>query len=290
MKGVILAGGSGTRLRPLTSVVGKQLLPVFDKPMIYYPLSTLIHSGVNQILIISTEDETPKFKRLLGDGSRFGISLSYEIQSKPEGLAKGVELSKNFVGQDNFWFVLGDNLFHGPDFGVSLKNLSNNFSGSLIFGYRVHDPRAYGVIRFEESTNKISGLFEKPENLISNWAIPGLYLFDHSAFERCKNLQPSMRGEFEIMDLLSSYLDTGQLEAKRISRGNAWFDLGTPESLLTGATFVHAIQSRQGLLVGSPEEAALNSGFIKLEKLQEKLSEGPKNYYYETLLNILSQT
>lgn len=271
MKGIILAGGNGTRLRPSTLVVGKQLLPVFDKPMIYYPLSTLIHAGVREILIISTPREVINFKKLLSDGDELGISIYYVAQNRPDGIPQGISLAKDFLNGENFWFILGDNLFHGPQFGKQLKNF-NQFQGVQIFGYRVKDPSAYGIAYFEHNSDKILKIVEKPVDGLSNWAIPGLYYFDHSAHLKFDSLVPSPRGELEIVDLLNMYLREDKLKLQKISRGNAWFDLGTPENLLAASTFVESIQTRQGLLVGSPEEAAFNAGLISREELQAAAS------------------
>ncbi len=280
MRGIILAGGSGTRLNPLTKVIGKQLLPVYDKPMIYYPLSTLILAGVTEVLVISTPVETDRFSQLLGDGSQFGITISYKIQSEPKGLAQGILLGEEFIGNEGFWFILGDNLFHGPEFGTRLSENSKEKHLSHIFAYRVSDPSQYGVIRFSDVDKKPIEIIEKPEKLISHWAIPGLYFFDHTAVERAKNVEPSIRGELEIIDVLKSYLFEDRLEVKKISRGNAWFDLGTPENLLTGSHFVHLIQTRQGMLVGSPEEASFRMGHLSIDEILTK-HDHPKNSFYE---------
>lgn len=284
MKGVILAGGSGTRLRPLTAVVSKQLLPVFDKPMIYYPLSTLIHAGVNEVLIISTPTDTPRIESLLGEGKDFGIKISYLVQERPEGLAQGVDMASNFAKGEKFWFILGDNFFHGPAFGVNLKVVSESHSeGALIFAYRVMDPRAYGVVTFDDKTENIIDLIEKPDTVSPGWAVPGLYRFDSSAQEHFKKLKPSKRGELEIIDLLNEYRMSNSLTMTRISRGNAWFDLGSIESLQIGAQFVQAIQSRQGQLIGSPEEASLRAGFLEEQKFLKYLESQPNSTYYELL-------
>jgi len=289
MKGVILAGGSGTRLRPLTQVTSKQLLPVFDKPMIYYPLSTLIHAGVNEVLIISTPVDTPRIEELLGDGYQLGISISYMVQEKPEGLAQGVNMASSFANGENFWFILGDNFFHGPAFGVNLKQVSEaHKEGSLIFAYRVMDPSAYGVVTFNTDTDEIAELVEKPRNSKPGWAIPGLYRFDAKATTYFKNIKPSSRGEFEIIDLLEEYRISKSLHVEKISRGNAWFDLGSVESLQIGSQFVQAIQSRQGQLIGSPEEAALRSGFLSEENFYNRLNEQPQSAYYDLLRSYLN--
>ncbi len=271
MKGVILAGGEGTRLRPCTLVVGKQLLPVFDKPMIYYPLSTLIHAGVKEVLVVTTPHEVERFKTLLSDGRHFGIAISYVIQETPGGIPQGIALAEKFLGNESFWFILGDNLFHGPEFGARLRDLKSNL-GAHIFTYRVKDPSAYGVAVFEENDETIQTLVEKPQDGTSKWAIPGIYFFDKSAVAKAKNLKPSARGETEIIDLLSAYLKEKNLYAHKVSRGNAWFDLGTAENLLRAAIFVEALQSRQGLLVGSPEEAALSAGITTKAQFEESLT------------------
>jgi glucose-1-phosphate thymidylyltransferase len=284
MKGIILAGGSGTRLRPMTEVVCKQLLPVFDKPMIYYPLSTLIHAGVDEVLLISSPDESIRFRALLGDGGKFGIRIDYADQEKPEGLPQGILIAEEFIQNENFWFILGDNLFHGPDFGGTLKLLSMNAGkGAAAFAYRVSDVSQYGTVRFPTKKNTAVELIEKPDEHEIGWAIPGLYHFDSSAVERTKSITPSSRGELEIIDLLKSYLLENSLEIRKISRGNAWFDLGTAEDLLLGAQFVHLIQSRQGLLVGSPEEASLNAGKLNANALENLLKISPKSAYFESL-------
>lgn len=284
MKGVILAGGSGTRLRPLTAVVSKQLLPVFDKPMIYYPLSTLIHAGVNDVLIISTPTDTPRIKELLGNGTDFGIHISYLVQDKPEGLAQGVNMASSFANGENFWFILGDNFFHGPAFGINLKVISNQHKeGALIFAYRVINSRSYGVVTFDNQSDKVLDLIEKPDSDRPGWAVPGLYRFDSTASEHFKKLVPSLRGELEIIDLLNEYRKKNLLSITKISRGNAWFDLGSIESLQIGAQFVQALQSRQGQLIGSPEEAAVRGGFLTKDRFVAQLQDKPESTYYEFL-------
>ncbi len=287
VKGVILAGGSGTRLRPLTQVVSKQLLPVFDKPMIYYPLSTLIHAGVDEVLIISTPVDTPKIRKLLGDGSQFGVTISYTVQENPEGLAHGVNLAASFTNGENFWFILGDNFFHGPAFGYNLREYSDKYSdGSLIFAYRVMDPRAYGVVLFKDDTEEVAELIEKPGINNPGWAIPGLYRFDAKAFDHFLRVTPSNRGELEIIDLLCEYKDSGALRVQKISRGNAWFDLGTVEALLIGSQYVNAIQTRQGQLIGSPEEAALRAGLLSDDNFSRIVNSSPSSSYYDLLRNM----
>jgi glucose-1-phosphate thymidylyltransferase len=289
MKGVILAGGSGTRLRPLTQVVSKQLLPVFDKPMIYYPLSTLLHAGVNEILIISTPEDTPRIESLLQNGDQFGISISYMVQDNPEGLAQGVDMATSFTKDENFWFILGDNFFHGPAFGSELRHQSEmNPNGALIFAYRVMDPRSYGVVSFAEHSDDVIGLVEKPKTENPGWAIPGLYRFDSMAKTYCSRVQPSSRGEYEIIDLLEEYRVNGSLKVNKVSRGNAWFDLGSVESLQVGAQFVEAIQSRQGQLIGSPEEASLRAGFLPEQEFFDRLAVQPNSSYYQLLRSFFS--
>jgi glucose-1-phosphate thymidylyltransferase len=284
MKGVILAGGSGSRLRPLTEVVCKQLLPVYDKPMIYYPLSTLIHAGVDSVLLICAPEELNRFESLLGSGKKFGITINYAVQERPEGLPQGIVIAEKFLEGEGFWFILGDNLFHGPDFGTSLRNLkTSSGTGSIAFSYRVSDVSQYGVVRYEPNSERIIELVEKPKAAEFGWAIPGFYYFDNSAVRRAQTLKPSPRGEFEIIDLLKSYVDDSLLEIRKISRGNAWFDLGTAENLLIGSQFVHLIQSRQGLLVGSPEEAAINAERINYKILKENLIRESDSAYFRSL-------
>jgi glucose-1-phosphate thymidylyltransferase len=286
VKGVILAGGEGTRLRPCTLVVGKQLLPVFDKPMIYYPLSTLIHAGVKEVLVVTTPHEVERFKTLLSDGKQFGIAISYAIQETPGGIPQGIALAEKFLGNESFWFILGDNLFHGPEFGARLRDIKST-PGAHIFTYRVKDPSAYGVAVFEANEETIQTLVEKPQDGLSKWAIPGIYFFDVTAVEKAKNLQPSDRGETEIIDLLKGYLKENRLHAHKVSRGNAWFDLGTAENLLRAAMFVEALQSRQGLLVGSPEEAAFSAGITTKAQLEKSLTLLGNCSYAQQVLLIL---
>ena len=289
VKGILLAGGTGSRLRPLTNVVSKQSLPVFDKPMIYYPLSTLIFAGVDQVLVVTTAAEIDRFRSMLGNGSNFGIKIFYKVQDNPLGLAHGIQIAREFISGENFWFILGDNLFHGPDFGLQLKELPDLTmrEGAHIFAYRVSDPSQYGIVSFSESDGSVTALVEKPLEPLSNWAIPGLYYFDGTAEQRVVDISPSPRGEIEIIDLLSSYHNDGSLYAHKISRGNAWFDLGTPENLLIGSQFVHLIQSRQGLLIGSPEEAAYRMNLISKSDIIKRFGRESLSSYENTVIKLI---
>ena len=286
MKGIILSGGLGTRLHPITFTTSKQLLPVFDKPMIYYPLSTLIHAGVNELLIISTPEDLERYERLLGSGDDFGISIQYKIQKNPSGLPNAISIAKDFIANESFWMILGDNLFHGPNFGRELTKIQSS-KGATVFAYHVQDPRSYGVINFRKDTEEIERIEEKPLNPSSNWIIPGLYHFDSSAVFRSNKLAVSKRGEFEIIDLLNLYLEDSMLEVKKVSRGNAWFDLGTPVSIMNAGNFVKTIQETQGLMIGSPEEAALHAGFLEFNDLINRLEPKRSSTYYSFLLNSL---
>lgn len=286
MKGVILAGGSGTRLRPLTTVVCKQLLPVYDKPMIFYPLSTLIHAGVTEVLVVTSPNEIGKFQDLLGDGSRIGISIEYVAQEFPGGLPQGILLAEDFLQGEKFWFILGDNLFHGPNFGATLRNYTESGrSGATVFAYRVVNASQYGVVNFKSNSDDVDSLEEKPLAVESGWAVPGLYLLDETAVVKARSLKPSKRKELEIIDLLDLYRQNECLKAIKVSRGNAWFDLGTPDNLLMGAHFVQAIQNRQGLLIGSPEEASLHAGNISKGEFRDLAQLGIGSSYFEFLLS-----
>ena len=286
MKGVILAGGSGKRLWPITKVVCKQLLPVYDKPMIYYPLSTLILAGVTEVLVITSPNQELYFKNLLGNGSDLGISISYQTQLKPLGLAHGVHLAKDFVNKESFWFILGDNLFHGLDFGLQLRD-HIIFDGAKIFCYKMSTVHGFGVANFG-SDGRIESIVEKPLNPKSNWVVPGIYLFDSSVFEKFLEIIPSDRNELEIVDLLNAYVKEDKLSFKKLSRGNAWFDCGNANDLLSASNYVHIMQSRQGSLVGSPEEAAFRCGLIKKEKLA-KFDNDQFSSSYSYLLTDISQ-
>lgn len=288
MKGIILAGGSGTRLYPLTMVTSKQLLPIYDKPMIYYPLSTLMLAGINDILIISTPTDLPNFERLLGDGSQYGIKLSYKIQPSPDGLAQAFTLGEEFIGDDCCAMVLGDNIFYGAGFGSILaeakKNAEENHRAT-VFGYHVDDPERFGIVEFDK-TGKVLSVEEKPTQPKSNWAITGLYFYDNRCVEYAKNQKPSARGELEITDLNRVFLDNGELDVKLLGRGFAWLDTGTMDSLIDAADFVKTIQNQQGIRISAPEEIAWRKGWINTDKLIESAEKYGKSDYGKYLKRI----
>jgi glucose-1-phosphate thymidylyltransferase len=285
-RGIILAGGSGTRLYPLTIAVSKQLMPVYDKPMVYYPLSVLMLSGIREILLISTPEDLPLFQRLLGDGSQFGISLQYAEQPRPEGLAQAYHIGAEFVGDKPSALVLGDNIFYGQHFTEAVENADARVEGATIFGYHVAEPSAYGVVEFAPD-GRVLSLEEKPKNPKSNFAIPGLYFYDHRAVEIAANLQPSARGELEITDLNRRYLEAGALHVEQLGRGTAWLDTGTHESLMEAAEFVSVIERRQGLKIACLEEIALRNQWITLADLESQITRLGKSSYGAYLRRLL---
>lgn len=288
MKAIILAGGSGTRLYPATKSICKQLLPIYDKPMIYYPLSTLMLAGIREILIISTPQDTPRFEELLGDGDDLGISLSYAVQEAPNGLAEAFIIGREFIGDDSVALVLGDNLFYGHHFGKLVEQAAAQKSGATVFGYYVNDPERYGVVEFDSNGNAIS-LEEKPEEPKSNYAVVGLYFYDNQVVDMVATQKPSPRGELEITDVNKRYLEQGQLKVELMGRGYAWLDTGTHQSLLEASQFVEVIEARQGLKIACIEEIAYQKGFINKEELVSLAEKQGKSSYGEYLRNILNR-
>ena len=288
MKGIILAGGSGTRLYPITEVICKQLLPVYDKPMIYYPLSTLMLAGIRDILIISTPQDLPRFEHLFGDGSQLGLSFSYKVQEAPNGLAEAFLIGEDFIGSDNVCLVLGDNIFYGHNLPSILKNAIKHKEGATIFGYYVKDPERYGVVEFDKSGNVIS-IEEKPEHPKSNYAVVGLYFYDNEVVEISKGIKPSWRGELEITDVNKEYLKRGKLHVELMGRGYAWLDTGTHQSLSDATQFIKTIEDRQGLKIACIEEIAYRMGYISADQLIKLAEPLIKSGYGDYLLNILKQ-
>lgn len=285
MRGIILAGGTGSRLHPITLGISKQLVPVYDKPMIYYPLSTLIVAGIRDILIITTPHDAEQFQRLLGDGSQFGVNLTYVQQPSPDGLAQAFTLGADHIGSDSVALVLGDNIFYGHGLGTQLRRYSN-VEGGAVFGYWVQNPRAYGVVEFDTQGRAIS-LEEKPENPRSHYAVPGLYFYDNDVVDIAKNLVPSVRGELEITDINQTYLDQGKLQVEVLPRGTAWLDTGTFDDLNAASNFIKTVENRQGLKVGAPEEIAWRQGFLTDEELRQRAEKLVKSGYGSYLLSLL---
>ncbi|NWL35207.1 glucose-1-phosphate thymidylyltransferase RfbA [Paenarthrobacter nitroguajacolicus] len=285
MRGIILAGGTGSRLHPITLGISKQLVPVYDKPMIYYPLSTLILAGIRDILIITTPHDAEQFQRLLGDGSRFGVNLSYVQQPSPDGLAQAFTLGADHIGGDTVALVLGDNIFYGQGMGTQLRRYAD-VDGGAVFGYWVKDPKAYGVVEFDQDGRAIS-LQEKPDNPRSNYAVPGLYFYDNDVVEIARNLKPSDRGELEITDVNKTYLERGKLQVEVLPRGTAWLDTGTFEDLSDASNFIRTVENRQGLKVGAPEEIAWRSGFLTDDELRARAEPLVKSGYGAYLLSLL---
>ena len=288
MKGIILAGGSGTRLYPITKGISKQLIPVYDKPMIYYPLSTLMLAGITDILVISTPEYTPLFEQLLGDGSDIGISLTYKVQEKPNGLAEAFILGADFIGDDSVCLILGDNIYYGSGLSKLVQEAAEKTDGATVFGYHVNDPERFGVVDFDSNMKALS-IEEKPENPKSNYAVTGLYFYDNTVVEKAKNLKPSDRGELEITDINKLYLDEGKLDVKLMGRGYAWLDTGTHDSMMEAASFIATIQKRQNLKVACLEEIAYRMGYISKEKLVELAQPMKKNDYGQYLLRLAKE-
>ena len=285
MKGIILAGGRGTRLYPMTKVVSKQLLPIYDKPMVYYPLSALMLAGIREILVISTPTDISMYEELLGDGSKLGISISYEVQAEPKGLAQAFLIGEDFIGDDSVCLILGDNIFYGPNFTKILTDAKNKLSGATIFGYYVKNPTAFGVVEFDKDNNVVS-LEEKPKHPKSNYAVPGLYFYDNNVVEIAKNVEPSARGELEITSVNNEYLRRGKLKVQIMQRGMAWLDTGTPGGMIKASEFVQTVQEMQGMYVSCLEEIAWRRGFITAEQLRKLGEELRMTDYGQYLLSL----
>jgi len=286
MKGIILAGGSGSRLNPLTKVISKQLIPVYDKPMIYYPLSILMLAGIKDILIISTPQDLPKFELLFGEGREIGLDISYKEQLRSEGIAQAFIIGEGFIGEDSVSLILGDNIFYGHSLSMTLQKMANLKNGAYIFGYLVSDPQRYGIVTFNDE-NVVIGIEEKPKIPKSNYAVPGLYFYDNEVIDIAKNLKPSARGELEITDVNLAYLRKGQLKVEILGRGYAWLDTGTPDSLIDAANYIATIERRQGLKIGCIEEIAYRMGYIDNSQLKETINKLPKNSYRKYLEGFL---
>ena len=288
MKGIILADGAGTRLDPLTRPICKQLIPVYDKPMIYYPLSTLMLAGVKDVLIISTPLDLPKFTELFGDGKEIGLNISYKKQPKPEGIAQAFIIGEDFIGKDSVCLILGDNIFYGHSLSITLQRMANLKSGACIFGYGVKDPQRYGIIEFNQK-NEVVSIEEKPQHPKSNYAVPGLYFYDNEVIDIAKNLKPSARGELEITDVNLEYLKQGNLKVELLGRGYAWLDTGTPDSLMDASNYIATIERRQGLKIGCIEEVAYRMGYIDQDQLKKIINQSPENDYKKYLKVILNE-
>ena len=288
MKGIVLAGGAGTRLHPMTLSISKQMLPVYDRPMIYFPLSTLMQAGVREILIISTPNDLPGFQRLLGTGEKWGMSFSYAEQPRPEGIAQAIVIAEPFLNGDSAALILGDNIFHGAGLGGSMRRAAGRQHGATVFAYRVADPERFGIVAFDDESNAIS-LEEKPANPLSNWAVTGLYFYDAKCVELVRQIQPSPRGELEITDLNRLYLERGELFVERMGRGTAWLDSGTPDSLIDAASYVRALENRQGERIDCPEVIALENGYITRDELETLGAELGKSGYGQYLIRVAEE-